>query len=204
MRHVLSIAAFTVAAVALSQTSSAVELLTNGNFDGGPAGGAAPTGWTVNFPNGEVYADPGGSAVSAPNYMQGYNGGEVDQGTGVQIEANTTYTLSYYGRRFGFANPYDVRIYTTATNTSGPVGGVDYFSVLGPQTDTMTQVSGVYTPAAGDIGKFMEVHIAAPFGGTAGFDNISLISTLVPEPTSLGVLGIIGAAGLLRRGRRQA
>jgi hypothetical protein len=181
-----------------------VELLTNGNFDAGPAGGAAPTGWTVNFPNGEVYADPGGNAVSAPNYMQGYNGGEIDQGTGVQIQANTTYTLSYYGRVFGPTNPYDVRIYKTDTNTSGPVGGVDYFSVLGPQTGTMTQVSGVFTPAAGDIGKFIEVHIAAPFGGTAGFDSLSLTATTVPEPTSVGVLGLIGAAGLLRRHRQPA
>jgi hypothetical protein len=203
MRHVLSIAAFAFAAVALCETSSAAELLTNGSFDAGPAGGAAPTGWTVNFPNGEVYADAS-TAVSAPNYMQGYNGGEIDQGTGVQIQANTTYTLSYYGRRFGSANTYDVRLYKTDTNTSGPVGGVDYFSVLGPQTDTMTLVSGFFTPAAGDIGKFLEVHIAAPFGGTAGFDNISLTSTTVPEPTSMGVLGLIGAAGLLRRGRRQA
>ncbi|MHC4642716.1 MAG: PEP-CTERM sorting domain-containing protein [Planctomycetota bacterium] len=77
-----------------------------------------------------------------------------------------------------------------------PVDFVDYFVLASCSPDEYPIVDGVYALAHGQVG---DIVYAAWFNEVGDFGDIGLV-TLIPEPTTIGLLGL-GGLFLLRRRR---
>jgi hypothetical protein len=215
MRHILSTAAAVMTVIAICQSVSAQNLVVNGSFDGGatPAAGGQtnPDGWTKRAGESYVVADPGGNAKDGTNYVQFGNYVEIGQITPHTLVSGETIRMSMYARSFGAGTAaYDLRLYANndPSNISDAGGLPDAFAYLFPvknsENPAIAEVMTFYTRdvvvPSGAAGKKLGVYIGTQ-QGYYGYDAVSV--SVVPEPASLGLLGLAGAAALGRRRRRR-
>ena len=184
----------------------AVNLVTNGSFDGtstpGSGGTTTPDGWTRRAGESYVVTDPGGNAVDGPNYCQGGQYLEMGQFTGHTLVAGETLAFSAYGRAFGTGGGfYDVRLYANPDPGAGDISGGNIIATLQMANDSqaMTLYSTQFQVAAADAGKTLAVYVATQ-AGYKGFDAVSV--TVVPEPAS--ALALVAGGTLLATRRRRA
>lgn len=125
-----------------------------------------------------------------------------------------------YLGQFGAAGNYatdttvTVHLFTTGTNTvTGTTEVSDItelatvdFTPFDPTAASFAITVGddFYTSVAADVGSTVFMGITLTDDGNNVFPRIDVVSlsvTAVPEPTSLGLLGVIGLVGLTRRKR---
>ncbi|MGN6369105.1 MAG: PEP-CTERM sorting domain-containing protein [Phycisphaerae bacterium] len=100
---------------------------------------------------------------------------------------------------YDFADSTPLQVTVTLTEQTGPSTSVSTFgsaSISG--TGVQTVMVNSFSPVALAKVDAIKVDFAAPAGGDFRVDSISV--TQVPEPASLGVMGV-GALALLRRRR---
>jgi hypothetical protein len=192
-----------------AEACGAVNLVTNGSFDGpstpGSGGTTTPDGWTRRAGESYVVTDPGGNAVDGPNYCQGGQYLEMGQITSHTLVAGETLTFSAYGRAFGTGGGfYDVRLYANPDPGAGDISGGNIIATLQMANDSqvMTLYSTQFQVAAADAGKTLAVYMATQ-AGYKGFDAIS-VTTAIPEPSSALALAGGGSLLAMRRSRRHA
>ncbi|HEX4052653.1 MAG TPA: PEP-CTERM sorting domain-containing protein [Tepidisphaeraceae bacterium] len=88
---------------------------------------------------------------------------------------------------------------TAGVNVGDPAGGGGIPIAQGVWT--FASVTAVAPAGTNSMGAYL-LDINADSNGDFYFDDMSLTATAVPEPTTLGVLGMIGIAALHRRRRR--
>jgi hypothetical protein len=189
-----------------SDAQSAVNLVTNGSFDGPYStsgdGTNTPSGWTRRAGLTYVVNDPGGNAVDGPNYLQAGGFTEMGQNTGYVLQGGETFEASMYARDFGSNHAYDVRFYANPNPGGGDISGGDILYALQgtPNSSTMGLYSAQFTVPAGEAGRTLFAYLDSG-DGYVGFDKVSL--TAVPEPASLSAL-VLAGVGLQLRRRRSA
>lgn len=198
-----------IACVLMVPTAASAAWLTNGDIESSAGGEfSSITGWGPNgaWATHANFARPNNESLGAKfGYMSAQTTETVGQKTSAVFEVGMTYTFA------SWANPADALgeiIYQI-----GYDDGTGAFVLLQSQPyniDTTqspapwVSLAGVtYTTAAGgpEVGKTVWVRLGDGVAGDPGrsdvwFDNLSL--TVVPEPTSLVLLGV-AAVGLLRR-----
>jgi hypothetical protein len=161
------------------------------------------TGWTVT----------GGAGVIQPGTLSGNfslfdsvsdgdthaysNGGMIDQTVGATVQAGVTYTLLVdMGQRNDApaAGSVQLLIGSTAYNATGTF-----------EQGKFTTFTVTYTGTLADAGQAITIRLNAS-GVEGNFDNVRLsddggvIDTTVPEPSSMGILGVgMLALGAIRR-----
>ena len=175
-----------------------------------------PGGWTNDLPD---WDGPPAAGDAFIEYIDGFvsegvnhigiqNGQEVSQNLGVSLQANSVYTLTVgVGNRNASFTPTDGSQASTfglyaggdagdggtllaeSTVDAGPLGASTFadFSLVYETTDALE---------AGDL----FVSLRTTGGGRAHYDNIRL--EVVPEPTSLTLIGIAGLGLMSLRRRR--
>lgn len=171
------------------------------NLDNGTASGATLT-W--NSPN--VWATGQAGANQNGVLMQGY----IDNAPG----QDSTATLTNLPASISGA-PYSVIIYT-AGDTSGDNRGGNYTvnGIVQNALELGAAGNGVFVPASGltpgnfllftgITGSTLSIDVSPTSGGTprAPFDGFQVISGTVPEPATVGLLGL-GSVVLFARRRR--
>ncbi len=213
-----------VAAAALAMLSAGnvhANLILNGKFSANAASytnfpgystspnPTAPADWSVNGGGAGVNGPDTGAAVGtpfAPSSTAGVNdflfmqGGGIDAEQTVAPTANEAYTLSFAAaQRDG-----DTTAVLEVILLNGANGGNSFKTYTPAVVDTgFTNFSLNFT-APSDI-VAVEFYNNSPAGvdDTVDVSNVSLAPTPVPEPATLGLLGI-GSMGLLLLKRRNA
>jgi hypothetical protein len=145
-------------------------------------------GWTTVGQAGSW--QPSSSYFNLPlpdgNIVAYSNGGTISQTlTGISVLANTTYTLSVFiGNRFdGFTNTYSIALDAGSTVLCSFSGSSSTIAAGTFAQQTCSFPSGSVVPS-GDLS------IVLTGGGTqADFDNVSLTTSSVPEPSSVLLIG---------------
>lgn len=193
--------ALSAAFLLLSISSYAVELVTNGDFEGAPLG----TGWTESSAGGfPIIGDWSGLDPNAPTTNTAWLGGYEDAVDSV------TQSLDSTGYVTGTLS-FDV----TVNNVDVP--GFDFLDVTLGGTNVLSLDLGDFEPVDFYLHHF-DLDVSALLGGpqdlvftvttddslnsSAFIDNVSLNAQQpVPEPASMAALGF-GALALLRRRRK--
>lgn len=193
-----------LALVAMAGSAHAVfNLANNGDFSAGSSGwGFAGVGTSPTFPG--AGGNPGAYAT-IDQTAGGWGGVLFTDVPGAQslasvgLTAGGSYLFSLDMISLGSPNP-----------TSGmKVESWNGATFLGDSTDinfaintSWTTYTFNYTIAAGaDSLKFVPLMVVDPIGASTGFDNIGVHGAVVPEPTSLALLGLGSVAVLFRRRR---
>ena len=176
--------------------------------DGGGAGPAtafAP-GWTkttgktgVEILVGEGYGANGQTGLAA-NLGEGgvYDGGVLTQILSTTVAANTTYTLDLLvGKRAGFADGWNAAGYSVellAGTTAFITGGTN----ANPASGSFAPMSLTFTTGATIDAQPLTIKLSLiASSAQVEFDNVTLDAT-VPEPASMGLLGLAGISLLAR------
>lgn len=214
------------ALLAFVNTSSAAQLVTNGDFSAGSAiYGGSPTGWNASVDAASIgQFTPGGGPYTPLSGQMAYLGGspQIIQTFGVSLAANTVYTISFDYRGsvgdFAGTNTFDGFIGYgsgsggTSAFTGGIIGG-DLLSgqnAWAPAITTSSQsysvsftTPGTITGSADNLAIIMNPVISPAQGGYQVYlDNVSVTTSAVPEPTTLALLAAgLGSVVFLRRRR---
>ncbi|HEV7300767.1 MAG TPA: PEP-CTERM sorting domain-containing protein [Tepidisphaeraceae bacterium] len=147
------------------------------------------------------------------NTPEGFNanrtyGAGSDKGPGFLINTDQAGTYSFTGSfvsNGGDPVTLQFSLYTPSTGTVTPLGNVTYNWSSSAQTVSLASTSGIQNFDVADD-QLIAVNVAAPSsGGWVGGDLTGITLELnalasVPEPSSLGLVGL-GALGALRRKR---
>jgi hypothetical protein len=126
------------------------------------------------------------------------------------ITAGTSYNIAAFMSSYGYAGPYEVRVYALSNQGQVLYDGTTQLAgiaVMDPST-TMTEYSTTFTPDPGSVGKYLGVYLATHANYYA-FDNVRLTiaasTTQVPEPASVGLASTGAAliAAAVRRARKR-
>lgn len=188
--------------------ASAVELVTNGNFESNPLG----FGWTeASAGQFQIIGDWSGGAVDSsgdfgPPTNTAWLGGYDDADDSITQSVSTltgvsTATLAF---DFYFANE-DIAGFDFFTVSLGndvldtiDLGNDDAVTLTGPAHLTYN-VTSLMNGSAKDL--VFRVTTDSAFGSSAFVDNVSISAATVPEPATMAAIGL-GIAALLRRRRK--
>ncbi len=190
-------------AVALSGgTQAHAGLITNGTFTGS-SGQASLTGWTASSAGVSAVSEAGFNICCGGKNPRAYNavqfgGGGTSGGTLSQTFATLagqTYNLSFMYGTFGDNETQSlaVSVSNLRTSVSDPTGTSDFSNLFNAESFAFTAVAATSTLLFTDT---------STSGSNADGLLESVSATAVPEPASLGVLGIGIAAALVLATRR--
>jgi hypothetical protein len=178
----------------------------------GVGGFPPPTSWTPLAGNTSLFTE----SATAVGFTTGFDGTKyagIDGGTAVQdlnitFQPNTQYTVTLaVGDRTGFQGLaiFGLQSSTAPGTYLGTSTTVDE-SPAGVPVNTMkdftyTFTTGATAPTGDVVAAFTGATNTATNNPRANVDNYRVTSSPVPEPASLGFLGV-GAVGLLARRRR--
>ncbi len=193
-----------LALVAMAGSAHAVfNLANNGDFSAGSSGwGFAGSGTSPTFP---VAGGNPGAYATIDQTAGGWGGVLFTDVPGAQSLASLGLTAG---------NSYLFQLDMISLGNVLPTSGMKMESwngatFLGDSTDinfaintSWATYSFNYTVAAGaDSVKFVPLMVVDPIGASTGFDNIGVHGAVVPEPTSLALLGLGSVAVMFRRRR---
>lgn len=211
---IASLASLMVVAGIASSASAALVPLTNASFETDGMYSGTVTGWTKAPAWGQVIVEPDGFV--SPHVLPADGIQHVVLGpatslvsdstqllTGSDVDALVTLNVAV-GNRSGLS--------TAAANSQINIL-LDGASVASttlaalPAVGEWVELSVTYSVQAGDVGKALGVSLANIGGGwwddsRLHVDNVRMDLTAVPEPASMGLLGLCGLA--LARRRRMA
>ncbi len=155
-------------------------------------------GWNPDADS-AIFYGYGGVAPEGQNVAWAADGAGFAQILTETLTADMTYTLTVeVGNSFYYAwAGYQVQLLAAGTLLAEDDSGV----AIATDTFETSTVTYAYDPAhSGLLGEFLEIRlISDPGTGEADFDDVQL--TAIPEPVTMGLLGM-GALFLIRRRRR--
>lgn len=197
-----------------------INLITNGDFSAGNTGftssysyhtdnlfpvasyaiGPNPQAFNGSFIPASSFTTPPGAPSGNLFLANGATDGRlVWQSQPVNIQANTTYTFSFWGATISGGDTASLQLLVNAGGPDIPLGTLNLPTTLGAWTQfSLTTNSGSF---GGNVSyKIVDTNTAAN-GNDFALGNISL--TPIPEPATLAVFGGLALAGALGYRRRK-
>ncbi len=193
--------------------------VTNGSFeaealDPGGWSDATPAGWVEPVLNGPdsftEHLSPNFTPLDGTNHEGIVSGSWIAQDLGVPADANTSYALIVdIGHRSGQTvdgNQSRYELWAGAPNDVGStlIAGATFDAFPLPNLTMVTEATGGDTGGIAPSGNLW-VWLGSNGPGRAHFDNVRVDAELIPEPSSLALIGMAGAAfaGVALRRRRR-
>lgn len=206
-----------IATLSLSTSVFAQNLLTNPSFESPDAsagdvpadsGGSGYFKFNDAFISAAFPANTGSQVLKIFGPFQPGGGAGVGQ-SGFAATAGDLFTASAFalnpsvdpmqGANFGIVQ---LQYFDAGSNLLLSIDS-NQVNALVPQDTYIPLVASGLAPAGTATAQFVIVHVQANdpvTGGSVIFDDASLVSGVIPEPASLGLLGVAGL-GLMRRRR---
>jgi hypothetical protein len=199
------------------------ELVTNGSFESPgydpswllkdgtyyPSPFEVPTGWSgtgqvsVNLPGTQAYpyGVPDGVQVAVDGLPDDV--GDIFQDVPATLSLGTVYTLTgFVGSRLDYPGSGEIDLETSTGDILASSGSIT------PPDGMFQSVYLTYQPQSGDpdLGDGLRISLLFTGGNQASYDAISLTADSVPEPVSIGLLGLaaVGLLGKPFRARRMS
>lgn len=196
--------------------ASAQNLALNPGFETAGASSSNAASWFTQFSGTGVAAygvrtndNPSGGSYNFELHLATDGAGPLEEliQTGMVVSANAAYNFSFSADRLTGSTGDNDQYRIVWLNSGGlPIGDTGFFNFT-PGNNAYASSSRTVTSAVGTVYAEIDYHIAgaAVLGWTAtlDFDNVNFSPVVVPEPTTLTLvgLGMLGAVLGLRKRR---
>ncbi len=137
----------------------------------------------------------------AQDQLRFFTGGNLNTGAAGTVQAGLTQTFATGGWTTGKTYHAVLTIdYVTGTTANVTYTISDPYTGVGALTSVSATATGLTVASAGEIGFRTGL---ASSGGTLSFDNISITTSTIPEPSAFAALGGVAALGCAAFRRRR-